>query len=286
MTATDTTQAATFAVDAPADLIELAAPIVAIHLAISQTEAVAQLRQGQVLIANGRAAARLVPLLQALGFSPRIVSDGPVDIALQVADPGDVQLLTPVLARALQRDETAVQAALRQPGGIVLHGLTPAQTADLRHRLRPLRGLRLTQASGLADLFAIAPLDQVDRRALSRHLAVLGLAPCRFTGALATGLSAVQTAQLRARFDDAGLQAVNRAFQRFDLFLTGTEGLPAEEVAAFLSTRADLSGAMVEGVTPLTPLQIERGLTRASAIQFRADYAAIGLETCARLARF
>lgn len=286
MTAADTTQTATFSVDAPADLIELAAPIVAIHLAISQTDAAAQLRQGQVLMANGRAAARLVPLLQALGFAPRIVSDGPVDIALQVAEPQDVALLVPALARVLQRDEAAVQAALRQPGGIVLHDLTQPQTADLRQRLRPLRGLRLTEASGLSDLFAIAPLDRTDRRAFSRHLAVLGLVPCRFTGALATGLSAVQVAQLRARFDDAGLRAVNRAFQRFDLFLTGTEGLPAEEVVAFLSTRADLSGALVEGVTPLTPLQIEHGLTRASAIQFRADYAAIGLETCARLASF
>ena len=285
MTAAETTQPAAFTVVAPADMIQLAAPIVAIHLEMTQEEAAAQLRYGQVHMANSRAALRLLPLLQVLGFSPQILT-GPSDmIAVQVGDITDAIRLAPELARLLQREVSAVLTALQRPGGIVLADLTATQTADLRRALRPLGGVRVTQASGLYDLFAIAPLDPGNCHALRRHLAATGRAPCRFSGALAAGLTARQVAQLNARIDDAGLLAVNRAFQRFDLFLTGISDLPAQDVAAFLVTRADLSSTMIEGVTPLCPLQIESGLLRASAIQFQADYAAIGLETCARLAR-
>ena len=285
MTAAETTQPAAFTVDAPADMIELAAPIVAIHLAISHEDAAAQLRLGQVHMAKSRAALRLLPLLQALGFSPQILSGSAAPIAVQVGCITDAIRLAPDLAPLLRRDASAVLTALQRPGGMVLADLTAIQTAELRRVLAPLKGVRLTHARGLYDLFAIAPLEPANCHTLRRHLGELGSTPCRFSGALAAGLTARQVAQLTARNDDAGLLAVNRAFQRFDLFLTGTSGLPAEDVAAFLSTRADLSGMMIEGVTPLCPLQIETGLTRAAAIQFHADYAAIGLETCARLAR-
>lgn len=284
MPAPETTQIAAFTVSAPDHLVQLAAPIVAIHLGMSRAEAVAQLHLGRLDMGDGRAAARLLPLLQVLGFSPRSVAPQPDPFAVQVVHPAEATRHAPLLARLLHRSPVSALCALQRPGGIILTDLTAEQVADARQHLRGVAGVRLTRAQGPSDLFAVAPLEAAKGRALSRHLAVMGLTPCRFSGALAAGLSSQQVAQLRTRFDDTGLLALNRAFQRFDLFLIGTNGLPAKDVAAFLSTRADLSGAMVEAVTPLCPLQIERGLTRASAIQFQADYAAIGLETCARLA--
>ena len=286
MTAANLTQTAAFALDLPHDLIRLAAPIVADHLAISVAEAEQQLRQGRVRMADGPAAARLLPLLRAMGLHPELHSDQGVMMAIQTSSAACTPLLAANLARVLNRDATAVLAALQSPGGIILDGITQDQTDDLHLRLRALRGLRLTLGSGAFDLFAISPLQPETRRKLGPHLAILGLRPCRFSGALAANLTALQANQLRSRFDDAGLLTLNRAFQRFDLFLTGTDGLAAQDAAAFLSTRADLGNVMVECVTPLSPLQIETGLTRTAARQFHADYAAIGLDTCARLARF
>ena len=106
-------------------------------------------------------------------------------------------------------------------------------------------------AVGAACEFVCSPLDLVT----TDLPGVLCLKPSRCTDAVATGLTA-----FRLRSCAPDLQPLNRAFQRFDLFLTGTEGLSAEDVAAVLSTRTDLSGAKVEKVTPLSPLCIEQGL--------------------------
>ena len=61
------------------------------------------------------------------------------------------------------------------------------------------------------------------------------------------------------------------------------QALPAPDAAAFLETRTNMNGVMVECVTPLRPLLLEPGLSRRAARAFTADYAAIGLETCLRL---
>ncbi len=286
MTATDLSQTATFAVDVPADLIRLAAPVVADHLQITVSEAMEQLLLGRVTLASRSAAARLLPLLRALGLSPELQVEHRVTLAVQAVDRDCALHLAPSLAAVLNRDAGPVLAALQTIGGVILTDVSADWATDLRLRLRRLKGLRLTLAHGLSDLFAIAPLHPATRRGLRRHLAMMAAVPCRFSGALAAGLTDLQSAQLIARFDDSGLCVLNRAFQRFDLFLTGTHGLAAQDVAEFLATRTDLADAMVETATPLTPLQLERGLSRAATRQFRADYAAIGLETCARLARF
>ena len=158
----------------------------------------------------------------------------------------------------------------------------------LRKQIRRHAGLKTAQsnANALSDLFVVGTLSTGLARALGRYLALFCAAPCRFSGALAAGLTLHQVKQLSLRFPDANLLGLDRAFQRFDLFLTGIGDLAAQDVAEFLSTRTNLSGAMVECVTPLQPLQIEKGLSRGATQQFRADYAAIGLQTCARLGAY
>lgn len=273
----------------PAEMVILAASTLSRHLDISQSEAEAQLRSGSIKLDRTVDAAsedRLRALLAALGLSQR-AGEAPFDqvLSLQMINPADQAYIAPKLAVLLQMDVAVVAHALQRPGGLIIETLSTDQAAHLRKQCRRHHGVRtaISHTNAICDLFLAGALPAGLGRELSRYLAVMGAAPCRFSGALAAGLSLRQTKQIRARFYGADLISLDRAFQRFDLFLTSIGDLDAQDVAAFLSTRSNLSGAMVECVTPLQPLQIEKSLTRAAAQQFQADYAAIGLQTCARL---
>lgn len=269
------------AVTAPAAAIDLAAPSLARYLHLSEPEAKALLASGRLRL--GHDAAPLKSLLRALGIALQPVAQTRLALALFAAVP-DAAMVAAV--SAVLPAETALTTGLAQFGGVILPELMPAEADMLRQRLRRVAGLSVTASDPVRatyDVFACLPIDAASRRALSAHLALAGLAARRYNGALASDLHQAQAQQIMARFADCGLIALDRAFQRYDLYLTGIGTLSPQDVAEFLATRTDLSGAMLECVTPLNPLRIERGLSRSAAHMFCADYAAIGLETCARL---
>ena len=273
----------------PAEMITLAASVLSRHLAISRQQAENQLRSGAIVLdgtIDAKTEDQLFALLGALGLS-RKIGDGPngLTLSVQLTAPDDLAFLAQKLAVIAQVDLAVVLQGLQCPGGVILQDLAAGDVARLRKQIRRHQGLKTTQSdsNALCDLFVTGPLTASISRELGRYLALIGVTPCRFSGALASELTVQQVKQICARFPTTGIIGLDRAFQRFDLFLTGIADLAPQDVAEFLSTRTNLSGAMVECVTPLQPLQIEKGLTRGVTQQFRADYASIGLQTCARL---
>jgi hypothetical protein len=73
--------------------------------------------------------------------------------------------------------------------------------------------------------------------------------------------------------------ALNRDFQRFDLILAGAPGIERRELADFLAARSSLPPQAFARGEAQAGLRLECGLTRADALAFQADYAAIGIET-------
>jgi len=273
----------------PAEMLTLATSTLSRHLAISKADAEDQLRKGAITLHSAvepKTENQLFALLAALGLT-RQNAEAQCDLSLsvQLAASADLGFLAPRLARIAQLPVCTVQMALQRPGGVVLENLTASQATQLRKQIRRAQGMRTAQSNmnALCDLFVIKPLPGSVSRQLGRYLALMGATSCRFSGAVAAGLTVQQAKHICTRFPQSALLGLDRAFQRFDLFLTGIGDLAPQDVAEFLSTRTNLSGAMVECVTPLQPLQIEKGLTRGVAQQFRADYASIGLQTCARL---
>lgn len=273
----------------PAEMIALATSVLSRHLTISRQHAEDQLRSGMITLdraIDAKTEDQMFALLGALGLS-RKVDDGPNDLTLsvQLTAPDDLAYLAQKLAVIAQLDLATAQQHLQRPGGVILQDLAEVDVTRLRKQIRRHQGLKTTQSdtSALCDLFVTGPLSANTSRELGRYLALIGVTPCRFSGALASELTVQQVKQICARFPTTCVIGLDRAFQRFDLFLTGIGDLAPQDVAEFLSTRTSLSGAMVECVTPLKPLQIEKSLTRGVTQQFRADYASIGLQTCARL---
>lgn len=280
-TANRSARTETLAIEAAGVSVDLAAPNLARHLAISEAAAKALLRKGELRL--GPNADALVSLLKSLGVtvraaSGRAASGRGLTVSLYTAAP-DPQILAALSGLGLQAD------AASHAGGIVLTGQTQAQVEALRRDLRWAKQLELTVSDPVQarfDLFAPKPLPPHPRAALSAYLAQVGLPACVCSSALAVGLRDVHVRQVLARFADCGLLALDQAFQRFDLYLTGV-GIPLREAADFLATRVDLTGVRLESVTPLAPLRLESGLNRSAARAFCADYASIGLHSAARL---
>ena len=271
------------------EMLILATSTLSRYLAISKAQAEDELRKGVITLnpaVDPKTEDQLFAVLGALGIiRQKSRVQGDQFLSVQLAARADLAHLAPRLAMIFELPLPAVQMALQRPGGMILENLTADRASQLRKLIRRVQGLKTAQSdmNAVCDLFVIKPLPASVSRQLGRYLALMGATPCRFSGAVAQGLTVHQAGQICARFPQSVLIGLDRAFQRFDLFLTGIGDLAPQDVAEFLSTRTNLSGAMVECVTRLQPLQIENCLTRGVTRQFRADYAAIGLETSARL---
>ena len=280
--------------DAPGPQAALAADVLA--RAAGMTVAAARLRLAQtgaaLAVLPAPAAGTLVPMLRVLGLTVRTepldagrrCPGGRLDLALQWARPGDGAMPVRAMAVALGRAPEAVAAGLASPSGLVLAGLHRAGVEPMRDRLRAIPALRLVvsdPASAVFDLLSRpgAPPGP----ALVRDLARLGLARCRLTGALAAGLDRAMRDHILRRHPGEPVIAVNRDFQRFDLVLTGARGLSAAELDGFLRTRAGAAPGCGAGVGAQARRCVERALARADALAFQSDYAAIGIDTEARL---
>lgn len=269
--------------EVPGTVLPLAAEYLAGHLGIPVAEAAAQLQSGRLDLSKIDAAAQLISMFKAFGIRLRKDEAEAVSVSVQSNQPEAVAV---AVARALQLVEAEVLTQMQRPGGLILRDLPVAVAQVLRQRLCRIGRLtaRISYTkSAYYDAFVTGQIEACNRRAISAYLGHCGLVPSKFSGALAANLSFSQAERLLARFSDCNLLVLDRAFQRFDLFLTGIGDLDARDVADFLCTRTALRGLMLESVTPLAPLRLETGLPRAAAQAFCADYAAIGLKTCVRL---
>lgn len=289
----------------PCATIALAAPTLAQHLAIPVSEAAARLSRAPATLADrietGRAR-RLASLLLSLGVAVQLAPMSPrpkplggaavYELSVQPVETEDIGQLSSVISQALPpqilagpaRKPETLHLALAGPGGLVLTEMTSEDIKRVRRAFRKIDGLRLSTsctAGAVYDILRDPRIESALPEGWTHDLQKLGLAPCALTGAVAARLDARTRDHVLRRFEGCGLIALNRDFQRFDLFLTGTQNLSPRELADFLVTRSDLPRRILERMP--RALRIEAGLTRANALAFQADYAALGLETCARL---
>lgn len=264
----------------------IAAGLLASHLTLTRAEAALRLSRMPSVLAEAAPACvarRLQAMMAAMGMRVRL--DDPaartaadrVDFWLQAIDdatPVAVSQVAALLGLSVEQTETA----LHSPAGLVV-STTANRAVELRRALRRQHSLRIAVSdpvSALYDLFlnpgALPP------PALSRLLSQLGAAPCAFSGAIAGALD-VRSAALVVSRHGGLVHAINRDFQRFDLYLTGRNGVSVQELADFFATRCAEPRERVLTLDALGPMRIETGLTRAAARQFMADYAAFGLET-------
>ncbi|HMO70200.1 MAG TPA: hypothetical protein PKC84_00880 [Paracoccaceae bacterium] len=205
------------------------------------------------------------------------------DLALQPRDPAAVPALAVAIAQVLRRDAVAVAAALAGPVGMVIGGgdMTDGQRARLE-RMAGLRVLAAQPATARFDLLPGRPADPATLPALSRMLDRLGHRRCPLTGAVAVDIGRAERDALLRRFPAAGLVAVCRAFQRFDLVLAGMDGMTPADAADFLAVRSDIPRGAFGTGRVAADLVVDRDLPREQARAFQRDYAAIGLRTVMR----
>lgn len=271
----------------------LAARALARHLNIPAGLALDRLTRGPGLLADGlepAQAARLAALLMALGLRVRhdrgegpTVARGLPDLSLQLAPGADRLRMAQALAQVLEQPLSDMLGALHRPGGVILTAPQPDVVDRLRRLMRRHKGLHLATScpdQAVHDLFGGNTSTRPQRRDLGRHLRLLGLQPCPFSGALAAGLDRRTLDHLLRRFAPAGVFGLNRAFQRFDLFLTASRDMGPRALQDFLTTRQiDTDRLALDA----SPVRIDSGLSHAAARQFQSDYEMIGLDTFARL---
>lgn len=282
---------------APAPRADLAAPVLAQLLDIPAAEALDRLAAGPGVLAAGLSRARAqrtAALLGVMGLRVRVDADSAAeaatplfDVALQVADPALRGPAADRLSGWLDRPAAAIAAGFARPGGMVAEGLDWAAVCHLRRRVRAMTGVFLLvsdPAGATYDLIAWErPRNPARVQPLLALLRRLGLGGCTLTGAVAAGLDVPMVRAVLRRFPDCGLLALNRDFQRFDLVLAGSPVPVRGELADFLAARTALPPQTFALPDRTAGLRIECALSRADALAFQADYAAIGLETRLRL---
>lgn len=285
----------TVVLQATSPQMALAADVMAQCLHIPVAEALARMAEAPTRLAvdlpEGRAR-RLGTLLRLLGLRIAILpGDAPItevqqsfEVALQATGPEGRAKLAALLATPA---DVQGCVTIDLASCAVVEGLDWPAVSALRRRIKGVAGLRLLVSDpGQAryDLIPFArPADPDSARALAQHLQRLGLARCSMTGAVGADLDATMRRLVMARFPHAGVIALNRDFQRFDLVLTGTPDPARRELADFLSARTSLPPSAFAGRLSRTDLRIECGLPRPDTLAFQADYAAIGIETVPRL---
>lgn len=276
----------------------LAAEVLAAETGLTLAEAAARLTDAPCELHPAiapEAARRLVRGLSLFGLRVRAEpADGPrqrpairFDLALQQARPDPCPRAVGLIAARLQRLPEEVAKDLALPTGLILERLDWASVTVWRQMLGDRTGLRLVVSDPQAATYDLlpsgGPADSLQAVALLLHLRRLGLGPCPLTGAVGAALDHVMRDHVMGRFPRSGFVPVNRDFQRFDLYLTGANGLDAQELDGFLRARAGFGGGPARAGEPPDPLRIECALGRCDALAFQSDYAAIGIETRLRL---
>lgn len=264
----------------------LAAGVLARHLDISEAAARARLCDGASLLAEALDtdfARRLADLLRSFGVRVRVEPDlayiRRTDLAVQMAVPLRVQRTIRQVARHTGLSVEDVAEQLQRPGGVVLTALEQPEVERLRNALGQMNSLVLVESDPARAVYDVFLPDGNVTDDLGVRLKIMGAEPDPITGAIASGLDVTLRNHLESHVKDAGLLILDRAFQRYDLYLTRATGWVTRDLADFLGTRTGLSRSRFEVLSQSLPLRIETGLTHAAARQFRADYGSIGLHT-------
>lgn len=205
---------------------------------------------------------------------------GGIDVSVQLAVWAEVEGMSARLSHLLRSDPSDVARELGQSGGLIHEGLDGDSALRIAARLRQLPGLIVTlsdRATALYDIYLTRPLFDIEATRLNAMTGLIGTLPDALTEAVATGLDRRNRDVLLSRLPDLGLVAIDRAFQRFDLILTGATGWTTPELADFLVARTQRPRAAFETLSPDLPVKLDLGLRSNVARQFCADYAAIGL---------
>jgi hypothetical protein len=264
---------------------DLAAPVLSQHLGIPQDEALARLANAPSRLAAGlspQRAERLAAILATLGLSVslEVARSSCFDLSAQLAVWADAEKIAARLSPIVDRPPQDVARALGNCGGLILEGLDADTATTLSAHLGRLRGLVVTlsdRATALYDIYATRPLFDQEASRLAAVSSLLGTRRDGLTDAVATGLDRRNLDQLMSRLPDLDLIALDRAFQRFDLVLTGVTGWTDAQLADFLAARTHKPRAAFEMLSPSEPVKLDLGLKLHVARQFCADYAAIGL---------
>lgn len=264
---------------------DLAAPLLADHLGIPRQDALMRLSRVPSLIASDLPvdqAERLVALLGVFGLSAEVGGQAArlVDLSLQLAVWADAAKVARHLSKVLTQPIEDLERDLARRGGLILGGLDRAAANALSLRLAPVSGLltiQSDQATALYDIHLTRPLSAQEQARLDATRSLLGTGADPLTEAVASGLDRRNRDFIVSRLADLDLLTLDRAFQRFDLLLTGATGWTTTALADFLVARTQRPRAAFEQLSPDRPLSLDRGLKLAVARQFCADYASIGL---------
>lgn len=207
-------------------------------------------------------------------------SDRHFDLSIRLLDPEDA-----LAGAALARDwPMAPLGDLAGTSGLVLTGLTSEEALTTRSYLHGRGGLEVSLSpvvEARIDVFARVP-GQRPGPALRSYLQILGPGEedelSASDGSVASGLQPRTAELLVARFP--GLVAVPRAFQRFDIHLTGPGLLSPTEAGDFLASRGR---AHPGRVAPGQVVCAECQLNREAAQLFLRDYREIGIPAELRL---
>ena len=228
-------------------------------------------------------ARKLADLLRSFGLRVRLDDStgrtARFDLSIQIALPVRIQRAVRMVAEQTGLPVEHVASQLHRPGGVVLTGLERAEVDRLQAALGRSGSLVLIESDPASAIYDVFLPDQEMNEALSDRLRMMGAEPDPITGAVAAGLDRALCDHLLGRDPVSGLLALSRAFQRYDMYLSRATGWVTNDLADFLVARTGLPRSRFEVLSERLPLKIETGLTHASARQFRADYASIGLHT-------
>lgn len=274
----------------------LAAGVLADRFGVTLQYAETVLEQGYGLLSprfGKQAAHAALPLLAALGLLVAIqpVQSMPPDefcnVSIRLRDPRNAAKLNVALERLLGHTGP-IAAAFSGPQGHVVHDLSPARAEWLRHSLREKKGVFCAiseHRTAVYDLFAEPPLSAISHAEVRRQLRLMGCGIGGFGDAIGLGLERRVLDRILAQLPQFGLFGVDRAFQRYELLVTGKGTLSEQEFADFMSSRPVTKSITPRNLMKSLPLTLETWLTRAAARQFMSDYGSIGIQAVTKLVR-
>lgn len=264
------------------------------HFGLSRSEAEEILTAGWGFVAPRLGVARArasLPLLASLGLRASVrgpdaaPQEEQCDISVRLNDLASLPNVAATLT-GLGFGQITSAERFRGPSGLVLGGLSKARAEALCRSLAHARGVEVIQACRARaryDIFIRDTGQLAVSAALMRFIAVMGHGSKGPAPALATGLDRRSAQILLDRFPDAGLLAVNQAFQRYDLCVTGPGLLSLRELQDFLATRGVRTEIRLQQAISASGFRVETGLSRPLAQQFMVDYATIGIPVRAEL---
>lgn len=264
----------------------LAADLLARHLGETPEAALARLAHAPSVLAEAvdpHIAQNLAGLLRSFGLRVRLDAlhgpETPVNLSIQISMPVRMQRTIRIVAEQTGLSPAEATLGLQRPGGVILKGVSRAEAARMRAKLDRVGTLTVIESDPASAIYDVFLPDRDPGEALTDRLRMMGAEADPITNAIASGLDGALCDHLLRRMPDAGMLVLDRAFQRYDLYLSRATGWVTQDLADFLVARTGLPRSRFEVLSDRLPLRIELGLPHAAARQFRADYASIGLHT-------